>query len=146
MVQASQFWSQAPFDSPSRQIAAGTQHGHQCWAFLPCSPSRVQILSGPMLALACCGAARHAEWGLPCNICRHISVDKGCAHSWLTRPVASQVTPLQPWQGLLEKSQPLKPQDLRSAQFAMPCWKNLSAVAAQTHNHVSGTLHPQDTT
>lgn len=58
---------------------------------------------------------------------------KDGAHSLLTRPVASQDTPLQPWQGLPAKSQPLKPQDLSSCQFAIPCWKYLSDVAVRGH-------------
>ena len=73
-----------------------------------------------------CAVCRFAELALG-QTCSDERMD---AHSLLTRPAASQDTPLQPWQGLLVKSHPLKPQDLRSRQFAMPCWKKRSAKAA----------------
>lgn len=59
---------------------------------------------------------------------------RGAAHNFTTRPAELQVTPDQPWQGLVLKSQPFKPIPLK---LANDCASSFSAATAQHQNSPS---------
>ena len=63
------------------------------------------------------------------------------AHSLLTRPVVSQVTPAQPWQGLVLKSQPRKPIFWSHSKFKTACCRYFRPVTAERQRHDTQPMH-----